>query len=404
MIIIKAFARELYELSRFSQENKRYYEESLKGELARSLYFPSVATVGFFSSVIMIGVGAYYIIQGQFTIGDLIAYRGYWWQLFSPVSALARVNELVQRCLAAASRIFEVLDAPVEVADEPGAVSVTDVSGHIVFEGVSFRYKDGPPVLREISLEVLPGQKVGVVGPSGAGKSTILGLTLRFLDPVEGRILVDGRDLRDLVQSDWRRHCAVVTQEPFLFNDTVENNIRYGRLDASPDEIRHAAALANAEEFIEKLPNGYQTVVGERGVKLSGGQKQRICIARAFLANPKVLLLDEATASVEPESEAIIQSALERLMEGRTTIIVSHRLSMVRNCDQILVIEGGKITERGTHEELMARLGWYSRMYLLQMGEVGVAVSLPSAPPPLPEPPTHRDDQPPPEIPDFTEG
>ncbi|MCS7224361.1 MAG: ABC transporter ATP-binding protein/permease, partial [Armatimonadetes bacterium] len=216
MIVIKAFARELHELSRFAQENKRYYDESLKGELARSLYFPSVATVGFFSSVIMVGVGAYFIILGQFSVGDLVAYRGYWWQLFSPVSAMARVNELVQRCLAAASRIFEVLDAPVEVADQPSAIPLKDADGHIVFEKVSFRYREGPWVLRDISFEVHPGQKVGIVGPSGAGKSTVLGLILRFFDPVEGRILVDGYDLREVVQSDWRRHCAIVTQEPFL--------------------------------------------------------------------------------------------------------------------------------------------------------------------------------------------
>jgi ABC-type multidrug transport system fused ATPase/permease subunit len=201
--------------------------------------------------------------------------------------------------------------------------------------------------LQDVSFEVLPGQKVGIVGPSGAGKSTILALILRLYEPQEGRILLDGYDLRQIKQESLRRHCAIVTQEPFLFNDTVKHNIRFGRLDATDEEIVEAAKLANAHEFIEELPDGYETVVGERGVKLSGGQKQRICIARAFLANPKILLLDEATASVEPESEAIIQATLERLMEGRTTIIVSHRLSMVRDCDQILVVQDGRIVERG---------------------------------------------------------
>ena len=367
MLVIKAFARELYELQRFEEENRRYLNESVKGVVARTVYFPAVFTVGFFSSVMMIGVGAIFVLRGEFTIGGLVAYRGYWWQLFSPVFSLAQINEMVQRAIASASRVFEILDAPVEIVDAPDAVELTEVKGHIVFDKVTFAYDDKNVVLRNVSFEVLPGQKVGIVGPSGAGKSTILALILRLYEPQEGRILLDGHDLRQIKQESLRRHCAIVTQEPFLFNDTVRHNIRFGRLDATDDEIVEAAKLANAHEFIEELPNGYETVVGERGVRLSGGQKQRICIARAFLANPKILLLDEATASVEPESEAIIQTTLERLMEGRTTIIVSHRLSMVRDCDQILVVQDGQIVERGTHEELMANGGWYARMYRLQM-------------------------------------
>lgn len=214
----------------------------------------------------------------------------------------------------------------------------------------------------------MPGQKIGIAGPSGCGKSTLLALLLRFYDPQEGRILLDGHDLRDVTPTSLRRQFAIVSQEAFLFNDSVRSNILYGRLKATEAEMIEAARLANADEFIRNLPNGYDTAVGERGVKLSGGQKQRICIARAFLANPRILLLDEATSSVEPESEAIIQAALERLMEGRTAVIVSHRLSMVRDSDLILVIQAGQITERGTHEALMAHEGWYARMYRLQMG------------------------------------
>ncbi len=367
MLIIKAFARELYELQRFEEENRRYLNESIKGVIARTVYFPAVFTVGFFSSVVMIGVGAIFVLRGEFTIGGLVAYRGYWWQLFSPVFSLAQINEMVQRAIASASRIFEILDAPLEITDAPDAIELAEVKGHIVFDKVTFAYDDKNIVLQDVSFEVLPGQKVGIVGPSGAGKSTILALILRLYEPQEGRILLDGYDLRQIKQESLRRHCAIVTQEPFLFNDTVKHNIRFGRLDATDEEIVEAAKLANAHEFIEELPNGYETVVGERGVRLSGGQKQRICIARAFLANPKILLLDEATASVEPESEAIIQATLERLMEGRTTIIVSHRLSMVRDCDQILVVQDGRIVERGTHDELMANGGWYARMYRLQM-------------------------------------
>ncbi|MER3500482.1 MAG: ABC transporter ATP-binding protein [Candidatus Fervidibacterota bacterium] len=367
ILIIKAFAHELYELQRFEQENRRYLNESIKGVIARTVYFPAVFTVGFFSSVVMVGVGAVFVLRGEFTIGGLVAYRGYWWQLFAPVFSLAQINEMVQRALAAASRVFEILDAPLEITDAPDAIDLLEVRGHITFEHVTFAYDDRNGVLQDVSFEVLPGQKVGIVGPSGAGKSTILALLLRLWEPQEGRILLDGYDLRQIKQESLRRHCAIVTQEPFLFNDTVKNNIRYGRLDATDDEVVEAAKLANAHEFIEQLPNGYDTVVGERGVRLSGGQKQRICIARAFLANPRILLLDEATASVEPESEAVIHAALERLMEGRTTIIVSHRLSMVRDCDQILVIQDGQVVERGTHEELMANGGWYARMYRLQM-------------------------------------
>lgn len=367
VLIIKAFAREAYEQERFQQVNAEYLTTSLKGVKVRSVYFPGVMTVGFLSNIAMIGAGAYYVLKGEFTIGGLVAYRGYWWQLFAPVFSLAQVNEMIQRAIAAASRVFEVLDAPEEITDAPDAIAPDTVRGHIRFDRVSFAYTPERPILQDVSFEVLPGQRIGIVGPSGTGKTTILNLILRLYDPQEGTIRLDGHDLRQLQQQAFRRHVALVTQEPFLFNDTVRHNILFGRLDATDEEIGTAARLANAHEFIMDLPNGYQTLVGERGVKLSGGQKQRICIARAFLANPKVLLLDEATASVEPESEALIQAALERLMQGRTTIIVTHRLSLVRDCDRILVIDEGRVMESGTHEELVEKDGWYARMYRLQM-------------------------------------
>jgi len=367
MLIIKAFAREAYEQERFHQVNADYTTTSLKGVKVRSMYFPGVMTVGFLSNIAMIGAGAYFVLRGEFTIGGLVAYRGYWWQLFAPVFSLAQVNEMIQRAIAAASRVFEVLDAPEEVTDAPDAIVLDTVQGHIRFDRVNFAYTAERPILQDVSFQVLPGQRIGIVGPSGTGKTTILNLILRLYDPQEGVIYLDGTPLRQLQQQAFRRHIALVTQEPFLFNDTVRQNILFGRLDASDEEIETAARLANAHEFIMDLPQGYDTLVGERGVKLSGGQKQRICIARAFLANPRVLLLDEATASVEPESEALIQAALERLMQDRTTIIVTHRLSLVRDCDRILVIDEGRVMESGRHEQLVQKNGWYARMYRLQM-------------------------------------
>ena len=367
VLIIKAFAREAYEQERFQQVNTEYTATSLKGVKVRSIYFPGVMTVGFLSNIAMIGVGAYFVLKGEFTIGGLVAYRGYWWQLFAPVFSLAQVNEMIQRAIAAASRVFEVLDAPEEVTDAPDAIVLDTVQGHMRFDRVNFAYTAERPILQDVSFQVLPGQRIGIVGPSGTGKTTILNLILRLYDPQEGVIYLDGTPLRQLQQQAFRRHIALVTQEPFLFNDTVRQNILFGRLDASDEEIETAARLANAHEFIMDLPQGYDTLVGERGVKLSGGQKQRICIARAFLANPRVLLLDEATASVEPESEALIQAALERLMQDRTTIIVTHRLSLVRDCDRILVIDEGRVIESGRHEQLIEQNGWYARMYRLQM-------------------------------------
>ncbi|MBI3828576.1 MAG: ABC transporter ATP-binding protein [Planctomycetes bacterium] len=366
-LIVKAFAREPYIEERFKEHNDSFTAESMKGVAIRAYYFPAVMAVGFLSNLVMIGAGAYYVIVGEMKIGVLVAYRGYWWQLFSPVQTLAQVNEMVQRAKAAAARVFEVLDAPETIADTPHAAVLEDVKGHLRFEDVAFAYVPERPVLKKINLEILPGQQVGVVGPSGAGKSTVLGLILRFYDPQDGRVLLDGRDLRALTQASLRRPIALVSQEPFLFNDSVRANIRFGKLDAPDGEIEAAAKMANAHEFIQSLPKGYDTFVGERGVKLSGGQKQRICIARAFLANPRILLLDEATAAVEPESESLIQAALERLMENRTTVIITHRLSMVRGCDRIFVVEDGEIVERGTHDQLLSNGGWYGRMYPMQM-------------------------------------
>lgn len=370
MNVIKAFAREAAELHHVREESKRYLLTSIKAILARTRFNPTIHAIGFTSNILMLGVGGYFVLQGQFTIGGIVALRGYWWQLFSPIWSLARVNDMLQRSMAAADRVWEVIDEPLEIEDASDAIALQRGGGIVSFEHVTFRYKpDLAPVLTDVSFTVEPGQMLGVVGSSGAGKSTLLGLTLRFFDPESGRVVIDGQDVREVTQESLRQRMAIVTQESFLFAGTVRENLLFSNPDATEEMMLEATRQANAEAFILDLPEGFDTTVGERGVKLSGGQKQRICIARAFLADPEILLLDEATASVEPESEAIIQAALERLMAGRTSIVVSHRLSMVRGAHQILVIDHGGVVERGIHDELMSYDGWYSRMYRLQMGE-----------------------------------
>jgi ABC-type multidrug transport system fused ATPase/permease subunit len=293
------------------------------------------------------------------------------------VSQLAQINDLLQRGQAAAARVFQVLDAPVTVTDAPDATELGVVRGRVSFEGVEFGYGERP-VLRGINLDVSPGEALAIVGGSGAGKSTLLNLIPRFWDPQQGRILIDGVDVRRVKQQSLRRHLAIVLQETFLFSGTVLDNVRYARPEATLEEARAAALAANALDFIEsELPNGWETQIGERGVKLSGGQRQRISIARAFLADPEILILDEATSAVEPESEWIIQQALERLMRNRTTFIISHRLSIVRGADRIVALNEGRIVEQGTHEQLLAADGLYASMYRRQMGHLSGEPSLP---------------------------
>ncbi len=370
MIVVKAFAREEFESSRFREATEAYRKVQTHAVNARSIFFPVVYFVGFISNILAVGVGAWLILENRFTVGGLVAYRGYWWQLYAPVQQLAQINDLIQRGAAAGSRVFELLDTPITVEDAPDAVELTGVRGRVRWEHVEFGYSDRP-VLNGIELDVAPGQAVAFVGSSGAGKSTLVNLIARFWDPTSGRILIDGHDVRAVTQASLRSHIAMVQQETFLFNGTVLENARYGRPEATLEEVRAAAAAANALDFVEhELPGGWDTAIGERGVKLSGGQKQRISIARAFLTDPEILILDEATSAVEPESEYLIQQALERLMKGRTTFIISHRLSMVRGADRIVVLDGGKVAEQGNHEELLRRGGLYASMYRLQVGHL----------------------------------
>jgi ABC-type multidrug transport system fused ATPase/permease subunit len=367
VVVIKIFNREKQEAERFNSATKAYYDQQIKAINARYTFFPFARVVGFLSNIAMLGSGGYfYLSDGSFTVGSFVAFRAYWWRLFGPVQTLARVNDMVQRAMAAAKRVFEVLDAPDELPDAPNAIPLQNVRGTMELRDVTFRYptelgKPGPIVLENVSLRIEPGKTVALCGPSGSGKSTILNLLLRFYDPASGQVLLDGHDLREIRRDALRRHFALVQQETFLFNDSILDNIRYGHGEATMEQVIAAARAANAHGFISKLANGYNTKVGERGVRLSGGQKQRISIARAFLANPSILLLDEPTSSVEPDSEATIIAALDRLMAGRTTVLTSHRPSLINQADMVYVIEAGRVSEAGSPQELAAGNGWFSR-------------------------------------------
>jgi ABC-type multidrug transport system fused ATPase/permease subunit len=368
VIVIKIFGREKEETRRFREATDLYYGEQVRAIGARSTFFPFTRAVGFLSNVFMIGFGGYSILAGgTFTLGKLLAFRAYWWRLFGPVQTLARVNDMVQRATAAGKRVFEILDAPDELPDATGAIQLDKVDGAMELRNVNFRYATElsglkqPVVLKEVSIAIRPGQTVALCGPSGSGKSTVLNLLLRFYDPIDGAVTLDGQDLRAISRDSLRSHFALVQQETFLFNDSILDNIRYGHPEATMEQVIAAAKAANAHGFISRLPGGYDTKVGERGVRLSGGQKQRISIARAFLANPTVLLLDEPTSSVEPDSEAAIIAALDRLMQGRTTVLTSHRPSLINQADVVYVIEDGRVTEQGSPAELKRNGGWFAR-------------------------------------------
>ncbi len=369
LTLIKSFAREDYELRRFQGTANSYMETNFKAILARNTFFPLVRFVGFFSNILSIGYGAFLTLHGQFTIGGIAAYRGYWWQLFAPINQLATINELLQRAQAAGSRVFELMDAEETIKDSPDALElkVLPGGGRVEFESVAFRYGE-KPVLQRVDFVAEPGEMVALVGPSGAGKTTVLNLIPRFWDVTAGTISIDGTDIRKVTQQSLRSHMAIVLQETFLFDGSVIDNIRYGRPEATMEEIEAAARASNAHDFICELPEGYRTEIGEKGVKLSGGQRQRLSIARAFLTDPQILILDEPTSSVEPESEAIITQALERLMQGRTTFVTSHRFSLVRRADKILVFEDGCVVESGNHNALMQQEGLYAAMVTMQMG------------------------------------
>jgi ATP-binding cassette subfamily B protein/subfamily B ATP-binding cassette protein MsbA len=361
------FNRQSYEAQRFGALSRQYSESNLKAMYLWSLYSPGMIFVGSLGTLLIIWYGAREVMAGALTLGELVMFLSYLALFYVPINQIHSVNHLLQHALAASERVFDILDQPSEVRDRPGVKQPKDrLEGAVRYDGVSFHYRPDVPVLRRVTLDVKPGERVALVGSSGAGKSTMLKLLMRFYDVKEGAVFIDGCDLRDLPLTFLRSQIGLVQQEPFLFNGTVRENILYGDLTADQSRIEEVARAARAHEFIMALPEGYDTRIGERGVKLSVGQKQRVSIARVLLKDPPIVVFDEATSNIDTETEARIREALHYLVQGRTTFIIAHRLATLHDVDRILVVDRGTIVEEGDHESLLARGGLYAGLYEAQ--------------------------------------
>jgi len=367
MRVIQLFAQEPRSLQAFNVDSEKYFKAQVQGISNWSTFFPAMQFLSSLGIVIVLGVGGVSAIRGELTLGSLVAFISYLQFLYSPINRIVDTDNVFQQAIAAGERILELLDTSAEIQDAPDVIELPTVRGEIQFEDVHFRYSSGDEVLRHVDFCMKPGEMVALVGPSGAGKTSIANLLCRFYDPIEGRITLDGHDLRQLKLTSLRRQIAVVLQDTFLFNTTIRENLRFAKPDASDDEIIQAARIAYIHDFITSLPDGYDSQIGERGVRLSGGQKQRLALARAVLADPRILILDEATSSVDAETEYLIQQALEAVLKGRTALVIAHRLSTIRNADKIIALEGGEINEVGSHEELMSHEGLYSHLYRRQL-------------------------------------
>lgn len=364
--VIKSFVREDYEVDRFDVENKANFRANMKNAQLMATLTPVVELVAAIGVTMIIWYGGNNVINGTITVGSLVAFLTYAVNISNPIKRLTRVIGNIQKALAAAQRVFMIIDMPEEIAESRDAKQLPEVSGKVEFQNVSFAYNDKGNVITDLSFSVKPGEVIAIVGPSGAGKSTIANLLPRFYDVNKGDIKIDGHSVREVTLDSLREQVGIVPQETMLFNGSVYNNILYGRLDATKEEIEAAAKAANAHDFIMQLTDGYETKLGDRGVNLSGGQRQRIAIARAILKNPRILILDEATSALDTESERVVQEALDRLMVGRTSFVIAHRLSTVKNADKILVLEKGNLVESGTHDELLALDGLYAHLYKIQ--------------------------------------
>ncbi len=364
---VQAFTREDFEVARYGSGIERTFSLFIRRAWARSWFSAVVSFLAFAAIAGIFWLGGSMVLDGEITAGDLTSFIFYTMMVAGSVGALSELFSGLQSTLGATSRIFEILDAKPAIADAPDAVQQQNLRGEVAFDNVSFAYGDrDSPVLQQVSFAVHPGEVCALVGPSGSGKTTLGRLLLRFWEPSEGAVKVDGHDIQTLPLAELRGVSAVVSQDPILFSGSIRDNIRYGRLEATEAEIVAAATAANADGFIREFPEGYETVVGERGVKLSGGQRQRISIARAILRDPKILLLDEATSALDSESEHLVQEALEKLQKGRTTLVIAHRLSTIRDADNIVVLDGGRVVEQGRHADLMAAEGIYARLVARQ--------------------------------------
>ena len=369
--VIQAFVQEEQALARFTVESESYYQARVQGIRYWATFFPAMRFVAAMGTVIVLAAGSVMVVDGSLSLGTMVAFLSYTVSFYEPINRLTEVDNVFQQAIAAGERIFELLDTTADIQDASDAVELPILLGEVSFESVHFRYGTGDKVLQDVTFRMAPGEVVALVGPSGAGKTSIANLLCRFYDPIHGHITIDGIDLRHAELRSLRSQVSVVLQDTFLFNVSVRDNLLFGKPDATDEELLAATKAAYAHDFIEALPEGYDTEIGERGVKLSGGQKQRLALARALLADPRILILDEATSSVDAEAEYLIQQALDAVLRGRTALVIAHRLSTIRNADKIIALEEGRIVEVGDHRELMERGGLYSQLYQRQIDLAG---------------------------------
>ena len=367
--VVTAFGREDHELSRFRRHSLSTLRARVGITVRQTLFSLCVNMTTATGTALVLGVGSYQALRGRLTAGDLLVVLAYVAAVYKPLESISYTLGSLQDNLTGLRMGFHVLDTKPLIEEARDAVNLPRIAGSVTFDSVSFSYPGRVGTLKRISFDVAPGQVVAIVGPTGAGKTTLASLIPRFYDPMSGRILIDGRDIRGLTLKSLRDHISIVPQEPLLFSGTIADNIRYGRLDATMEEVVAAATAANAHDFIARLSDGYETQIGERGVRLSGGERQRLCVARAFLKNATILILDEPTASIDSRTEGVILDALDSLMVGRTTFMIAHRLSTVRHADVILVVDGGAIVEKGSHDELLARGGLYAQLHAVQTSQ-----------------------------------
>jgi ATP-binding cassette, subfamily B, bacterial len=366
--VVVSFGREGHEYSRFRTQGETAVGARVGLTVRQTIFSLVVSMITALGTAAVLGIGAYQALHHQLTAGELLVILGYVGAMYRPLEQISGTFTSLQQTFIGFRYALDLLDTEPEIMDTPGAVSLGKVQGRVTFQGVDFAYRERPSTLKDISFDVEPGGQVAIVGPTGAGKTTLVSLMMRFYDPGRGRILLDGHDLRDVTLRSLRDQISVVLQEPLLFSGTIHDNIRYGKLEATEAQVIAAAKAANAHNFIEQLPESYRTTIGEQGARLSGGERQRICVARAFLKDAPVLILDEPTSSIDSKTEAVILDSLDVLMEGRTSFMIAHRLSTVRHAGLILVLNGGRIVERGTHDELMRNAGLYSQLWLHQQG------------------------------------